>query len=128
MMADTNELQRAYAILGLSPPISEAQLKRRYKALVRRWHPDRYEGDQTGKAEATLRLRGINVAYEIVAASLGDVELTKDGWLLESRETSVAPPSVTVSDRPFSLSKEQVDAIVDSINRSNRLSLIPEMS
>ena len=68
------DLRHAYAVLGLSPPVTEAALKRRYKSLARRWHPDRYQTDPAGQAEATEKLRDINIAYEIVAASLQNAE------------------------------------------------------
>jgi curved DNA-binding protein CbpA len=103
---DASDLQRAYAVLSLSPPVTEVRLKRRYKALVRRWHPDRYESDPAGKAEATSRLCTINLAYELVAASLE---------FGESQEQEVVTP-IYPSERSSS-SPEGVDAIVDSINR-----------
>jgi curved DNA-binding protein CbpA len=67
---DATELRHAYAVLGLSPPVSEPRLKQRYKVLVRRWHPDRFQNDPAGQAEAAVRLRNINIAYEAVLASL----------------------------------------------------------
>jgi curved DNA-binding protein CbpA len=61
---NASDLRHAYAVLGLSPPLTEAALKRRYKSLARRWHPDRYQADPVGQAEATETLRDINIAYE----------------------------------------------------------------
>lgn len=113
---NASDLRHAYAVLGLSPPLTEAALKRRYKSLARRWHPDRYQADPVGQAEANEKLRDINIAYEIVAASL---------------QTAEPPPVVRTEPsvaQPFSLSREQIDAIVDSINRGRRVDLLPEMS
>jgi curved DNA-binding protein CbpA len=45
---DARDLRRAYAVLELSPPVTEERLKHQYKALVRRWHPDRYHADPVG--------------------------------------------------------------------------------
>ncbi len=113
---DASDLRHAYAVLELWPPVTEGRLKSQYKALAKRWHPDLYQADPVGQAEADERLRNINIAYELVVTSL------------ESAETSQAVPPANLTDRPFSLSHDQVDAIVDSINRATRISLLPEMS
>lgn len=127
-MEDSN-LRHAYAALDLSPPVTEARLKRRYKALVRRWHPDRYQSDPIGQAEATERLRNINLAYELVSALLGAVEPAQEEPLQEvapPRQEFVPPGYAT--ERQFSWSPERVDAMVDSINQLNGWSVIPDMS
>jgi curved DNA-binding protein CbpA len=96
--------------------VTEARLKRRYKSLAKRWHPDRFQADPVGQAEASENFRHINHAYEVVADSLRTAEFPQSF------------PKADVADRPFSLSREQIDAIVDSINRRQRVSLLPEMS
>ncbi|NQW09097.1 MAG: J domain-containing protein [Alphaproteobacteria bacterium] len=50
---------RAVAIMGLEPPLTLERLKRRYKELVKRHHPDANGGDKT----AEERLKSINEAY-----------------------------------------------------------------
>ncbi len=59
----TDSVGRAYALLGLAPGASPDQVRKRYKALVRKWHPDRFAGDPQGQAEAAVRMRAINDAY-----------------------------------------------------------------
>ena len=126
------DLRRAYVILGLSPPVTKDDLAAHYKALVKRWHPDRYQADPAGQAEATLRLRNINIAYEIVAASLENVsDLQESTYSTDPSDSAVPnlPDPRWPSDptaKPFSLSPEQIDEIVESINRMNRV--LPEMS
>ena len=121
---DATELRHAYAVLGLSPPVSEPRLKQRYKVLVRRWHPDRFQNDPAGQAEAAVRLRNINIAYEAVLASLG-LEEPPQNADPPIAPPPVAPPTVkrpfSTGGRGFSLSPEQIDGIVDSINRNNRM-------
>jgi hypothetical protein len=51
---------RAFATLGVRPGCSRGELKRAYRALVKRWHPDRYLADPAGQAEANRQLRIIN--------------------------------------------------------------------
>jgi curved DNA-binding protein CbpA len=56
--ADTPE-GRAYAVLGLEPPLTLDRLKARYKELVKKHHPDANGGDKA----AEERLKSINEAY-----------------------------------------------------------------
>jgi hypothetical protein len=68
-----DELRSAYAVLGLEPGASLHKVKRQFKTLVRRWHPDRFTNDPQGRAEANDRLRVINNAYStILQTRFGD--------------------------------------------------------
>lgn len=58
----------ALAIMNLSPPVAIDDLKRRYKVLVKRHHPDTNGGDK--KAEE--RLKAINIAYNKLLAYATD--------------------------------------------------------
>jgi hypothetical protein len=64
-------LARAYAVLEIQRGCTPAELKKRYRDLVRRWHPDRHAGDAAGQAEATARLREINGAFRTIARAMG---------------------------------------------------------
>lgn len=50
---------RAFSVMGLEPPLTLEQLKRRYKELVKKHHPDANGGDR----DAEERLKSINEAY-----------------------------------------------------------------
>ncbi|HIE33463.1 MAG TPA: J domain-containing protein [Thermodesulfobacteriaceae bacterium] len=52
-----------YEILGVSPDASEEEIKRAYRRLARKYHPDLHPGDK--KAEE--RFKEINEAYEILS-------------------------------------------------------------
>ena len=58
---------KAFAILGLEPPLSLDRLKRRYKELVKKHHPDANGGDRG----AEERLKSINEAYTTLRRFLG---------------------------------------------------------
>ena len=118
-----SDLAHAYAVLGLAPPVTEDDLKSRYKALVKRWHPDRFQSDPVGQAEAAERLRDINLAYEL--AMMPYFEVAEEWQDPEARPDAL--PEVK-TERPFSWSPERVDAVVESINRLNSWSVVPEMS
>jgi len=49
-----------YKILGVSPDASDEEIKRAYRALAKKYHPDRNPGDQ----EAAKKMQQINSAYE----------------------------------------------------------------
>lgn len=62
-------LRSAYAMLELDPTASPREVRRQFKKLVRRWHPDRFAQDPQGQAEASRRMQQINAAYELILAS-----------------------------------------------------------
>lgn len=49
-----------YKVLGVSPDASDEEVKRAYRALAKKYHPDRNPGD----ADAAQKMREINAAYE----------------------------------------------------------------
>lgn len=49
-----------YKILGVSPDASDEEIKRAYRRLAKKYHPDLNPGD----AEAARKMQGINAAYE----------------------------------------------------------------
>jgi len=51
-----------YEILGVPRDVSDEDLKKAYRKLVRQYHPDRNPGDKT----AEEKIREINAAYEVV--------------------------------------------------------------
>jgi hypothetical protein len=61
LLAD--DIRRAYAVFGLRPGAPPAQVRRRYKALARQWHPDRHAREPRNQAEAASRMQEINAAY-----------------------------------------------------------------
>jgi hypothetical protein len=97
----TDPVSRAYAQLGLSPGASPELLRKQYKALVRRWHPDRFAGDPQGQNEASLRLRAINEAYRLLVQRAAP-------------DTGPPPPRASRA-RGQSLSREEIDRIVQAL-------------
>jgi hypothetical protein len=53
-----------YVVLGVSRGVSREELKRRYRELAKRWHPDRHSGDTAAdRDEADRQMKLINAAY-----------------------------------------------------------------
>lgn len=63
-MGASTELIDAYAVLGVDPSATQAELKAAHRRLVRRHHPDLVPPPE--RKEATRRVQRINVAYGLV--------------------------------------------------------------
>ncbi len=52
-----------YSILGIKKGASLKEIKKAYKEMVKRWHPDFHPNDP----DALKRIKDINEAYEVLA-------------------------------------------------------------
>lgn len=105
--------------MGLPPGASPAQVKRRYRQLVKQWHPDRFGSDPVNQAEATERLAHYNAAYHLLTAEGEDPQSSAPPPRAPSapsgRTTPTAPSPTT------RLSREQIESIVRSIGTDSPL-------
>ena len=53
-------IEDPYKVLGVSPNASDEEIKRAYRLLAKKYHPDLNPGDQ----EAARRMQEVNAAYE----------------------------------------------------------------
>jgi len=60
------KIAQAFAILDMTPPVTLDQMKRRYKELVKRYHPDANGGDKA----AEEKFKQISQAFEILKTHL----------------------------------------------------------
>ncbi|NLG24201.1 MAG: J domain-containing protein [Clostridiales bacterium] len=78
-------MENPFAVLGVDKGAPEADVKRAYRALARRWHPDRFaEGPERLWAEQ--RMIEINIAYHEALAccsGAGEQPAAEDGQQLE---------------------------------------------
>ena len=58
-----------YEILGLNPGASEAEIKKAYRELVKKYHPDKYQGNPLADL-AEEKLREVNEAYDTLINSM----------------------------------------------------------
>jgi molecular chaperone DnaJ len=63
----------AYAVLGLSPGASQAQIKTAWRRLASRWHPDR-----NPDPNAVLRMQRINQAFECLQTGWDESDRPED--------------------------------------------------
>jgi DnaJ-domain-containing protein 1 len=64
----------AMAIMGLAPPLTFKGIRSKYKELVKKYHPDKNQGDR--KAEETLK--SINMAYTVLKMAYEKYEKLED--------------------------------------------------
>lgn len=57
-----------YKVLGISQDADEDEIKKAYRALARKYHPDRYAGKPELQASAEQKMKEINAAYEEIQA------------------------------------------------------------
>jgi len=116
-----DELRSAYAALGLEPGASLATVKRQFKTLVRKWHPDRFVGDPQGVVEANHRLRVINQSYNAILASdfqsavpqvRRDPPAPRSGDSGSADAGTTPPHAQPIRER---LTADEINAIVDAL-------------
>jgi DnaJ-class molecular chaperone len=107
-LTPSEQLARAYATLDLPPHSSPGEALRQYRRLVKRWHPDRYAGCPVAEAEASQRMREINVAYALVRPTLRRAA---------ARPAPRASATTAYAGSVFGerLRRESVEAIVDAM-------------
>ena len=64
-----DELKRAYQMLDVPPSASPDDIKKAYRRITKRWHPDRYRGGSPAHAEATQMMKQINEAHALIAGA-----------------------------------------------------------
>lgn len=62
--------REGFDILSIPRSASIEEAKRSYKALVKRWHPDKFEHDPGKQKIAQEKLKEINIAYREVVKAL----------------------------------------------------------
>lgn len=65
-MNESQSYNTCYKILNINNRASADDLKKSYRSLIQKWHPDRYR-DEVKKAEANNKLQELNVAYKILS-------------------------------------------------------------
>jgi len=88
------ELRHAYQVLGVAPEASAPSIKKTYRRLVKRWHPDLYPNGTPAHVEATQMTRLINEAYSAIAhAPLGYHMETYPNQAKERSRQTPSPPA-----------------------------------
>jgi DnaJ-like protein len=108
------KLDRACAIFEIRPSAKPAEIKKRYRRLARRWHPDRFANDPVRQAEATRRMQEINEAYHVLTESPPPPEPTA------RPAPPPPPPQPQAWTAPGRMSQAEIDAIAAAIRIMDR--------
>ncbi|MBX3276186.1 MAG: J domain-containing protein [Sandaracinaceae bacterium] len=69
-MTDRLELLDYYTLLGVEPDASVPEIKEAFRRFARRYHPDRFAGDDERLARSTQIYRRGSEAYQILTSSV----------------------------------------------------------
>ena len=89
-----------YTTLGVTPEASDEEIKRSYRKLALKYHPDRNQGNKN----AEEKIREVNAAYEV----LGDPETRKSyerlrfGGYGRKSDFAAEEPAETIDPGSFS--------------------------
>jgi DnaJ domain len=110
LQADVDAVRRSYAALGLRAGAPLAEVRRRYRFLAQRWHPDRHTSDPRNVADANAEMRRINHAYQAIAQR----QATERGGSVPEPERRLSPDDI---DRLVSAigSEGPMDWVLDSL-------------
>lgn len=90
------ELDRYFEILEIMPGAPLAVIKRAYRTMARKWHPDRFTGLED-KAIAEIKFKQINLAYERLRDACADAAQPPDRDPPRPTAAPPAPASTPVS-------------------------------
>ena len=87
-------MQDPYSVLGVSPSASEDEIKKAYRALAKKYHPDVNNGSE----EAERKMKEVNEAYSAV------MKLRREGAALAAAAPTTPRatpmPTIPTSRRP----------------------------
>ena len=82
-----------YDLLGVTPQVDEAGLKRAYRHKVKMWHPDRFEQKSAlERMKAEERFKAVNGAYHRILMNLRQGERGEKKETQDKREKPSQPP------------------------------------
>ena len=64
--AQKDKIADAYRVLGLQPTAAFTEVKKAYKTLVKKWHPDLFVNQQQMQKQVQEKMRLVNEAYNIL--------------------------------------------------------------
>ena len=56
-----------YKVLGLTKDASDSQIRKAYKVLALKWHPDKNSQTETQKEQANKKFKEISEAYDVLS-------------------------------------------------------------
>jgi hypothetical protein len=78
-----------YHTLGISPSVDEKDIKRAYRALAKRYHPDRVPLER--REWARTRMADINAAYKVLSDPLRRAQYDHESGFESAKQPQAAP-------------------------------------
>ena len=107
-----------YEVLGVSPGASEEEIKKAYRDLARKYHPDNYQNNPLADL-AQEKMKDINEAYDALtkkrsstgpgAGGYGNpLERSRELLIKDLEEGYVSPESAM---RDYGMTQEELDSV-----------------
>jgi curved DNA-binding protein len=94
--------QDYYKVLGVERGASAEEIKRAYRALALRWHPDRHGQSEAERSHAEAEFKRVNEAYEVLSDPEKRARYDQlGGNYQEGQEFSPPPGARTMSPEEF---------------------------
>lgn len=101
-----------YELLGVDPRASEEEVRRSYRALALRHHPDTQSVDDPGAVEiARQQMAALNLAWAVLSDC--DARRNYDLELDRQAPSPTTPPGSARPERPWTPLSERFDALDD---------------
>lgn len=101
-----------YEVLGVSPDDDEETIKKAYRSLVKKYHPDRYANSPLAE-QANEKLKEINLAYDIICgkAQASEQPPRHNGGGYSAQNVSFESVRVLISMMQLSAAEHMLDAL-----------------
>ena len=86
-----------YAVLGVSPSASDEEIKRAYRELVKKYHPDNYANNPLADL-AEAKMKEVNEAYDLLKNPQAEQQI----YLLRTSAELTLAQGLSASTRAFS--------------------------
>ena len=129
--------QEALSLLGLRSGFNEEQLKKAYRKLMKKYHPDLYENkSQAEKSKAEELSKKINEAYNVLLKSLNGTNKSSNytyyDFNLENKKAEFIKYFKDIlksvnQEIPFKFRKQEKDIITVALYNINRVKSMQEL-
>jgi len=89
-------------VLDLGADATDKEIKAAYHTLVKVWHPDRFQNDETLKVAAEAKLKNVNSAYAFLSSAAGKSVRWERTAPAHASAAPQEPPARTPPPRPSS--------------------------
>ncbi len=104
-----------YEILEIKRDASQAEIRKRYKALIKKYHPDLYDGDKKFAEEKTMQ---INMAYDVLSVPELKEEYDIELELEEQKNIRDTEPINNYNDSDPNITNDEDDYMNDPVFRN----------